>query len=167
MKSYWLSPILLLAAAAGCSMPVLYDTAGRPVKDPHFEAQADWLWLAVDSAEGGVRAVVEMQMAAPGGEVRSWDVAGLRLWTGDGTPLAPARIRRSNVRCWPEAPRGARCRGAPDDPKGCTWQMQPWESECYYILCAEFSLKRLPDPDEPIVVKLGSLLTVLQLAAAR
>ncbi len=167
MKSYWLLTILLLAAAAGCSAPMLYDAAGRPVKEPEFEAQADWLWVAVDSAEEGVRAVVEMQMAAPGGEVRSWDAAGLRLWTGDGMPLAPTRIRRTNVRCWPDAPRGARCRGTPDDPKGCTWQMQDWESECYYILCAEFALERLPNPNEAIVVKVGSLLTVLQLAAAR
>jgi hypothetical protein len=167
MKSYWLSPILLLAAAAGCATPILYDAAGRPVKEPEFQAQADWLWLAVDSSAEGVRAVVEMQMAAPGGEVRSWDASGLRLWTGDGPPLAPERIRRSNVRCWPDAPRGAQCRGTPNDPKSCTWQMQPWESECYYILCAEFALERLPNPEEPVVVKVGSLLTVLQLAIAK
>ena len=166
MKSYWLSPILLLAAA-GCTTPMLYDTAGRPVKNPAFEAQADWLWLAVDSADGGVRAVVEMQMAAPGGQIRSWDASGLRLWTGEGAPLAPTRIRRSNVRCWPDAPRGARCRGTPDDSQACTWQMQPWESECYYILCAEFALEQLPNPEEPVVVKVGSLLTVLQLAIAK
>jgi len=167
MKSFWLSPILLLAAAAGCSTPMLYDAAGKPVKEPELIAQAGGLWLAVDSSAAGIRAVVEIQVAAPGGQKRTWDVAGLRLWTGSGPALSPVRVRQSNVRCWPDAPRGAQCRVNPEDPKACVWQMQPGEAECYYVLCAEFALEQLPDPTEPVVLNMDGSLTVLQLAAVK
>jgi hypothetical protein len=167
MKSYWLLPILLLAAAAGCGTPMLYDVAGQPLKEPEFIAQAGGLWLAVDSSAAGVRAVVEIQVAAPDGQKQAWDVSGLRLWTGKGPALAPARVRQSNVRCWPQAPKGGRCRGNPNDPESCTWQMQPGEAECYYTLCAEFALEQLPDPAEPVVLNLDGSLTVLQLAVVK
>jgi hypothetical protein len=167
MKNYWLSPIVLLAAAAGCGMPVLYDTAGQPVEEPELMAQVGGLWLAVDSSEAGVRAVLEIQVAAPGGQIRTWDVAGLKLWTGSGPALSPARVKRSNVRCWPDAPRGVPCRTDPDDPQACVWQMQPGEAECYYILCAEFALEQLPKPTEPIVLNMDGSLTVLQLAVVK
>lgn len=166
MKSYWLSPILLLAAA-GCGAPMLYDVAGQPLKEPELIAQAGGLWLAVDSSAAGVRAVVEIQVAAPDGQKQAWDVSGLRLWTGKGPALAPARVRQSNVRCWPRAPKGGRCRGDPNDPETCTWQMQQGEAECYYMLCAEFALDQLPNPAEPVVLNMGGSLTVLQLAVVK
>ncbi|UCC71897.1 MAG: hypothetical protein JSV86_16225 [Gemmatimonadota bacterium] len=167
MKSYWLTPIVLLAAAVACGPPVLYDTAGRPVKDPMLMAQVDGLWLAVDSSAAGVRAVLEVQVVAPGGQLKSWDRTDLELWTGAAVPLSPARLREGNVRCWPTSPWGARCRTNTVDESACAPQMQPREAECYYILCAEFALERVPSPGESIVVNLGGVQRVLQLAVVK
>ncbi len=158
---------LLVLLAAACGPPMLYDPAGQPVREPEFVAQAGGLWLAVDSSAAGIRAVVEIQMAAPEGRIQTWDRTGLKLWTGSGPAISPVRLRQGSVRCWPTAPRGVPCGANPDDPRVCRWQVEPLGAECYYIVCAEFTLERLPDPADPVVLNMGGSLTVLQLAAVK
>ncbi len=106
-------------------------------------------------------------MAAPEGTARTWSARGLKLWTGSGPPISPVRLRQGSVRCWPSSPRVAPCPSEVGEGRGCTWQLQGWESECYYTLCAEFALERVPVVTEPLVLNLEGTLAVLQLAAVR
>jgi hypothetical protein len=165
MKNRWVVPIVLLAAA--CGPPVIYDTDGRPVAEPAFMASVDGGWLAVDSSDGGVRAILEVRVPVPEGDVVGLDQTDLHLWTGSGYPVSPVRLNQGSLQCRPSVLDRVECQGKYGDPQACPREGQADAQECYYLLCAEFSLLKLPSVYDPVVLSLGGSLTILQLMTVR
>ncbi|UCC47336.1 MAG: hypothetical protein JSV41_07420 [Gemmatimonadota bacterium] len=164
-RSFWGALLVLLAAA--CGSPVVFDTAGRPVAEPKLMARADGLVLVVDSSAAGIRAVLQLRIDAPEGSILHWERTGLRLWTGSRPAVGPAHLRQGPLRCWPSVSDRARCRERYGDTEVCVYGVQPGEAECYYILSAEFPLKELPNPKDPVLLSVGGSLTILQMAAVK
>jgi len=162
MKKRW-TPFVLLVAAAACGPPVIYDTHGRAVSEPEYMAAVDGGWLAVDSSAAGIRAVLELKVAAPEGRAVTWEPAGLQLWTGKSYPVLPTRLKQGALRCWPTTGR-APCRGNAAELDGCPVDVRREQQDCYYTLCAEFPLAELPTPTDPVVLNVGGSLTILHLA---
>ncbi len=129
-------------------------------------APVDGGWLAVDSSAAGIRAVLELKVAAPEGRVLAWEPAGLQLWTGKSYPVLPSRLKQGALRCRLTTGR-APCGGNAGDLDGCPVEVRRQQQDCYYILCAEFPLAELPTPADPVVLNVGGSLTILQLAVMK
>ncbi len=165
MKNRWVVPIVLLAAA--CGPPVIYDTDGRPVAEPAFMASVDGGWLAVDSSDGGVRAVLEVRVPVPEGDVVGLGQMDLQLWTGSGHPVSPVKLNQGSLQCRPSVLDRVGCQGKYGDLQACPREEQANAQSCYYLLCAEFALHELPRESDPVVLSLGGALSILQLVTVR
>ncbi|UCF19972.1 MAG: hypothetical protein JSU87_00745 [Gemmatimonadota bacterium] len=159
----YFSLALIASIAVGCGPPVMYDVDGQPIREPLFMAALEGGWLAVDSSAAGVRAVLELEVAASGERETLAGPGELQLWTGSGLPLEPARLRQGEVECWPKLPSSVRCREGRGSNQACVQEVQGVGRECRYTLCAEFRLAELPRSHDPLVVNIGGSLTILQL----
>ncbi len=145
VKTFWI--VLLPGFAAACGPPVIYDTAHRAVRNPLVTASVDNGWLAVDSTETGIRAVVELQLAAPAGSEEFMSLHLLRLHCTVSGEHIPAKILREAPRCpTPGSPPVECPEGA--TPEECDTIREQADQTCLFTIRAEFMFDEMPHLDE-------------------
>jgi hypothetical protein len=144
---------LLAAAAAACGKPALYDCAGELITYPAMMAPVEGGWVAVDTSNSQIRAVVELQVSSADPMVSANNAPVLQLRVGSAAPLDPNRVRIGNINCHYMVPERADCRGLQDDPKHCIYGAP--EERCYYPVRAEFPLEEVPLLDDLVVLRVG------------
>jgi hypothetical protein len=145
----------LWAAACG---PTFEDVYGSGL-DPVISASIENGWVAVDSTDEGVRAVLQMEAEAAQGSL-PWDLADMALLFGSDT-IPPARMRceesavcRRVVR--PVQSPNERAVAEPPDLR---------EEEvvvCDHVVRAEFILPAVPTAADSVVLRLADVIIPLR-----
>lgn len=136
-------PILLVA----CGPPAIYDTSHRLVRNPLITASVDNGWLAVDSTEAGIRAVVHLQLAGPADASESVSLHLLRFHCAVSGEHLPSSVMQEEPRCPAFGSRPIRCpEGA--SPGECDTIRDEAEQTCVYTIRAEFLFDQLPHLNE-------------------
>lgn len=138
--------LALALGIAACGPPTLYDTDLRPVRDPIIVASVGNGWLAVDSTDAGVRAVLEMQMEGSEAAAEYVTLHVPRLHCRASGAHFPTRVRTDEPRCPAPAPAAERCdRDA--SPETCVGAPVLASPTCLYTVRAEFLFDRVPHLD--------------------
>lgn len=155
---------LLALIVAGCGPPTVYDVAGRPVKEPAYLADVRGGWIAIDSTDDGIRAVLEWQLPIADNPALPGELATPVLQLESGRVLWPYRFRWDPPQCWPVNPTRRRCEQARGDEKYCAWTIQPSGAECFSVLRAEFALGDWPQASDMVLAGISDSLAVTRLA---
>lgn len=150
------SPLVaMLVLASACGPPVVHDTAGRPVTDPALlAAVGEDGWLAIDSTEGGIRAVLELRLETMRPPARPLALHTPKLHcTAEGTHF-PVRIRREPPVCWTPPPGAGTCRTGADGAAVCRSGDED-ARVCLHVIRAEFHFRHLPALDDRVYFTLG------------
>lgn len=147
-----LVPLLLQMAA--CGPPTIYDAAFEPVREPLLIADLGDGWLAMDSTDAGLRAVlqVEVPVGAEDGEPRLARELGLRC-RSRGLDL-PVRVRQEPPICEPAPPRRWECLSRFGDPEICR-HYSTARTRCYAVVHAEFLFRSVPEPNDSVFLIVG------------
>ena len=138
----------------GCGTPTLIDLDGRPLKEPELLACVQGGWLAVDSSDSGIRAVLKMRGESDAVDRTPWDLSTLELRVGAEDPVAPSRLSNEDPRCSAAKPRSAEpAREAQAEAA----DRPPAETglRCLHVVRVEFILPRLPTADDSVTLKVG------------
>ncbi|MDX1579373.1 MAG: hypothetical protein R3266_12880 [Gemmatimonadota bacterium] len=135
------------AVISGCGPPVLYDTDLQPVRNPLITASVENGWLAVDSTEAGVRAVLELQVEAS--EIASEYVAlhVPTLHCSSRGVHEPAKVRHGQPVCSPPDP-ALYCSPTEREAGDCPQALTQLPETCVYTVRAEYAFERVPHLDE-------------------
>ena len=136
-------PILVVA----CGPLVIYDTAHQPVRNPLITASVDNGWLAVDSTEAGIRAVVELHLEGPASTADFVSLHLLRLHCTVSGEHLPAKILLEEPRCPTPGSSPIRCPEG-TSPEECDGMRGEAEPNCLFTIRAEFLFDQMPHLDE-------------------
>lgn len=138
--------LALAVGVTACGPPTLYDTDLRPVRNPIIIASVGNGWLAVDSTEAGVRAVLELQMEGSDAAEEYVALHVPRLHCRASGAHFPARVRTEKARCpAPTAIQSECVDGA--SPEACRDALVLASPTCLYTVRAEFLFERVPHLD--------------------
>lgn len=149
-----LGAFLVGVSAAGCGPPVIFDTDLRPVRNPVIMASVGSGWLAVDSTEAGVRAVLEVQLEGPTAAADYVTLHVPRLHCRLSGEHYPARVRNSEPRCPAPGPPPSACIEG-SSPEACRSSEEVVQQTCLYTVRAEFLFERIPHLDESHFLTFG------------
>lgn len=133
-------------ALAACGPPVLYDTELVAVRNPLVTASVDNGWVAVDSTDRGLRAVLELRIEASSLSSQYVSLHVPQLHCSSSGSHRPIKVRREVPVCT-TPPRAAAC---PADARdgGCPEMLDAKHESCIYVVRAEYLLGDMPHLDE-------------------
>jgi hypothetical protein len=151
----------LALALAGCAKPALVDADGQPLSQPLLVASIDNGWVAVDSSQSGIRAVLELRTEERGSDRRGLELFGLQLrFANDLIP--PSRLQCQD----PTTCRMVSKPVASPEEGGYEESADPREEAvtevCINIVRAEFELPRAPTPSDSVALIVGESTTLLR-----
>lgn len=135
------------AAFQACSPHVVYDTSMQPVRAPLVTASVENGWMAVDSTDAGIRAVLELEMEAPAATAEFVTLHVPRLHCTISGEHMPAKVMREAPRCPTQPLAPARC-PADFTPEECDRYREEEVPYCTYTVRAEFFFAQMPHLDE-------------------
>ena len=135
------------ATLAACATHTIYDTYGVPVRSPLVTATVENGWLAVDSTDMGIRAVVELQLESSTISEEYVELHVPRLHCTVSGDHVPSRLLREPPRCTSRSVGTIVC---PTDatPEECDRVRQQGEQVCIYTIRAEFLFAEMPHLNE-------------------
>jgi hypothetical protein len=131
----------------------LYDCAGQLITYPAMMAPVHGGWVAIDTSDAQVRAVIELQIPATDPLVSANQAPTLQLRVGSALPMDPSRVRIGELSCHFVVPENGECRVPQSDAKQCLYGVP--KERCYYPVRAEFSLDEVPLLDDMVVLRVG------------
>lgn len=135
------------ASFAACATHTIYDTYGVAVRNPLVTATVDNGWLAVDSTDAGIRAVVELQLESPSAADEFVELHVPKLHCTVSGDHVPWRLVRELPRCT-SRPIGALACPTGATPEECDRLRQAEEQVCIYTIRAEFLFAEMPHLNE-------------------
>ena len=135
------------AVSAACSPRMIYDTSLQPVRNPLVTASVENGWLAVDSTDAGIRAVLELEMEAPAATAEFVTLHEPRLHCTVSGEHRPAKWISEAPRCPTPQPQALRC-PAEYTPEECDRFRREEIPLCLYTVRAEFFFSQMPHLDE-------------------
>lgn len=149
---------MFLALSVAACGPKFEDVEGATLR-AILSAPIENGWVAVDSTQEGVRAVLQMEDEAERGEL-PWDLTELALLMGDDT-IPPARMRcEASAVCRRvtrpvQVPNEREVAGPPD-------AVEEEVVLCTHVVRAEFDLPALPTAADSVLLRLADTTTLLR-----
>jgi len=141
-----LTGVFALALAA-CGPPVIYDTDLVAVRHPLVTASVDNGWLAVDSTEAGIRAVLELRFEGPPETAETLDLHVPALHCALSGQHLPVKLLREEPSC--PGPIPVRCLEG-NSSEECERFVEEQQRDCVFTIRAEFLFDAMPHLDDNI-----------------
>jgi hypothetical protein len=138
---------VILLVLAGCT-PQFQHLNGHPFEPIAAPLPIDNGWVVFDSCAGGVHALIEIQVETDGANRRPPDLEQIAFRLASGYRWSKGQVFVEGPFC-PWQPRESR---SYDEVKQVGYRA---ESQCTYIVLAQFDLDRLPEPGDSVVVLHG------------
>lgn len=146
-----LSSLVVSAAAlsvmAACGPPLLRDVRGRAITDPVYLAPAEYGWVAVDSSQGLIRAIIELQFEESEALFQSLDPRALALQFGTNQTHWPVSVGWADPVCWRDLISELGCsknQASIVPGKDCRELRAGGQRKCLHVVRMEFMLSELP-----------------------